>query len=209
MYPIYFKSVHADVSAPLRSPSYALCPVLSALPPPPYAPCPPHCALCPMRHALCPILPTSEFRLRPILPTSEFRLPPSAFCLTFSPSQLLTFSFFHLPHSHFRILSHLLTFSSSLFSAFRIPTSKFFLTFSPSQLLIFSLFHLPHSDFRILLTSRQQGVYFAGYLVVFVKAQLDRLSGTYRRTNAAPVAQGLVDFDDALFGIEGRHAEGT
>lgn len=73
--------------------------------------------------------------------------PPSSYLPTISPFYLLSF-----PPSHFALRntlrpSHLLTFSSSFFSAFRLPPSKFlsshlltfsasfFPAFSPSQLL--------------------------------------------------------------------------
>ena len=62
-----------------------------------------------------------------------------------------------------------------------------------------SNFPLPHSNFRLLQDSFQQRLHLAQDLVVLVPIQLNGFGRTLGTTDAAAVAQGLIDFADTVF----------
>jgi hypothetical protein len=134
----------------------------------------------PIRNPQSPIRNlNSPFRI----PTSDFKIPTSEFC------------------------SHLLTFSSSFFSAFR-PFTLCAMPYALCALL--STFHLPHSAFRIPHSkdSFQQRIHFAHDLLVFVPLQINGLGRAFGNADAASMAQGRVDFTDAV-GVDPGYIERT
>jgi hypothetical protein len=102
----------------------------------------------PIRYALCPLhyadfipLPHSDFQLQSFSPSQ---------LLTFCPSHLPSFVlfFFHLPHSHFRLLYSVLpAMHPALCALLFFPTSAFRL---PTSVLLTSAFLLPTSALRHL-----------------------------------------------------------